>query len=453
MSIFKREGREEDDLMFRPKTRERHRAGIYVLAVLFAAPCTGAADDFEREPINYSEATPANAITRLQKRLDTRQARLSFDDEQGYLRSLLKELGVPKSSQVLVFSKTSLQRHRIAPTRPRALYFSDDLYLGYCRAGNALEISAVDPQLGAVFYTLDQQDVARPRFVRQTDSCLLCHGSSQTRGIPGHVLRSVFPDREGHPILSAGTVRIDQTSSLETRWGGWYVTGTHGKQLHRGNLIFRDGREPHQVANLGGLNVIDLAGRFDTSAYPTGHSDIVALMVLEHQVEMHNLIACANMQTRLALHDEAALNNELGRAADYQSETTYRRLKSVGEPLLRYLLYSGEAKLTEKIRGTSGFAEEFARRGPRDSRGRSLRDFDLERRLFKYPCSYLIYSEAFDSMVGPIKEYVLRRLYAVLQGRDYTRDYEHLTADDRQAILEILRATKKDLPAYWNTGP
>lgn len=422
---------------------------ICSLAVLAAWCAPAPADEFERAPINYSAARPVNAITRLQERLDAGQARLTFDPEQGYLRSLLKELGVPESSQVLVFTKTSLQRHRISPKTPRALYFNDDLYIGYCRAGSVMEVSAADAELGTVFYTLDQQPAERPKLVRQTDSCLLCHGSSQTRGVPGHLIRSVYPDAEGHPVLSAGSFRIDQTSPLDKRWGGWYVTGTHGQQAHLGNLILKERREPEEVAKLGGLNVTDLGSRFDTSAYPTPHSDLVALMVLEHQAEMHNLITRASFQTRLALFDEVALNKELGRPADYQSETTYRRLRSVGEPLLKYLLCAGEAKLTDKVQGTSAFAAEFASRGPRDRHGRSLRDLDLEQRLFKYPCSYLIYSEAFDGMAPTIKEYVLQRLFTILQGRDYTGDYEHLGAADRQAILEILRDTKPDLPAYW----
>jgi hypothetical protein len=428
----------------------------WTITFLLVTCCLGssaaAADDFEREPINYSAAKPVNAITRLQEKIDAGTVQLGFDAEKGYLDSLLKELAIPESSQVLVFSKTSLQRHRIGPKTPRALYFNDDLYLGYCRVGSVMEVSAVDPELGTVFYTLDQQDMKRPRFVRQTDSCLLCHGSSQTRGVPGHLLRSVYPDREGHPVLSSGSARIDHTSPLEKRWGGWYVTGTHGRQPHLGNLILPERREPEEVASLGGLNVTDLSDRFDTSHYPTGHSDIVALLVLEHQAEMHNLITRAHFQTRLALHDEAALNKELGRSEGYRSETTYRRIKSVGEPLLKYLLCSGEAKLTEKVQGTTSFAADFVKQGPRDRQGRSLRDLDLEQRLFKYPCSYLIYSDAFNGMAASVKEYVLKRLHEVLTGRDYSRDYDHLTDADRLALLEILRDTLPDLPAYWRTA-
>src|SRR5207302_8884790 len=132
--------------------------------------------------------------------------------------------------------------------------------------------------------------------------------------------------------------------------------------------------------------------------------------------------------------------------ADYRSESTPSRIKNAGEPLLKYLLFSGETGLTDRVRGTSGFAEEFCQRGPRDSRGRSLRDFDLQRRLFKYPCSYLIYSAAFDSLPGPVKDYVLHRLWEVLNGKDTSAEFAHLTTADRRAMLEILVTTKPNLP-------
>src|SRR5437660_3788546 len=163
----------------------RWLAGL-VLSLVLAAP-VAATDDFEREPIHYSQARPDNVVSRLQQRIDAGLAKPVFDPSMGYARWLLKELDVPLSSQMLVFSKTSMQRNRISPKTPRALYFNDDVYVGYCQNGHVMEVSAVDPQLGAVFYTLDQDPDEKPHFVRQTDACLLCHGSSQTRGIPGHL--------------------------------------------------------------------------------------------------------------------------------------------------------------------------------------------------------------------------------------------------------------------------
>ncbi len=407
------------------------------------------AGDFEREPINYSKTPANNTVSRLQQRIDAGQITLTYEDQGGYLRSLLHELNVPVSSQTLVFSKTSLQRERIKPTTPRALYFSDDTYVGYCQNGTVLEVTAIDPKLGSVFYSFDQEKVDKPKFTRQSDSCLICHGSSMNHGFPGQLLRSVYSDGDGYPILASGSYNIDQTSPLENRWGGWYVTGTSGKQKHLGNLIVRGRRRPEDVDNTPNLNCTDLGKYFKTELYPSPHSDIVALMVLEHQSEMHNLLARASFQTRIALYEAVELNKALGRPLDYRSESTTSRIKSAGEPLVKYLFFSGEARLTDPIKGTSGFAEEFVKRGPRDRSGRSLRDLDLKTRLFKYPCSYLIYSESFDVLPDEVKDYVLGRVHDILSGKDTSKEFAHLSVADRTAILEILRATKPNLPKDW----
>jgi hypothetical protein len=211
----------------------------------------------------------------------------------------------------------------------------------------------------------------------------------------------------------------------------------------------QDRSNPEAADNADGVNVTDLRDRFTTAYYPTGHSDLVALMVLEHQTEAHNRLTRANFLTRQALHDEAVYNKAFERPADYRSESFAGRLKSAGEPLVKYLLFCEEAKLTGPVRGTSGFAEEFAKRGPFDAQGRSLRQFDLERRLFKYPCSYVIFSAAFDALPGPVKDYTLRRLWEVLTGKDTSPDFAHLSADDRRAVLDVLRQTKPNLPDYW----
>ena len=416
---------------------------------LGAATAAGAADDFDREPIRYSESTPDNAVSRLQQRLEAGKVQLTRDKRSGYLRSVLKELRVPVSSQMLVYSKTSLQRNRISPRTPRALYFSDDAYVGYCAGGDVLELSAVDPRLGTVFYTLEQDAEAKPRLVRQTDRCTLCHASSQTRGVAGHVVRSVFSDPDGYPILSAGTYRVDPTTPLEKRWGGWYVTGTHGKQTHLGNLIVRTRNVDPPVDNKAGLNVTDLGDRFRRSAYPTGHSDIVALLVMEHQTDAQNALTRASFETRQALHAEEALNKEMGLPATNRWKSTEGRIRSVGDDLLKALLFVDEAPLAGKVGGTSSFAADFAGRGPRDGRGRSLRDFDLEKRLFRHPCSYLIYSPSFDALPVPVRDHVLGRLWKVLTGADDGKEFARLSAADRKAIREILVATKPSLPASW----
>lgn len=426
-----------------------------LLAVLgMSLVCGGASgQDFEREPINYVTASEDNPVSQLQARLNSGETKLTFDDRVGYLKAVLHELGVSESSQMLVFSKTSLQRHRIAPKTPRAIYFNDDVYVGFCQDGDVAEFSAVDPQLGTVFYTLDQEQSDKPRFTRQNDNCLLCHASTQTRSVPGHLVRSVYVDQAGFPVFAMGTHRIDHTSPLAKRWGGWYVTGTHGEQTHLGNLIVSGKQVREPVDNTSGHNVTDLSSRLETSAYLTPHSDLVALMVLEHQAETHNLITRASFTTREALHAESRLNKDINEPAGHRWQSTTTRIQSAGNELVKFLLFSGEAPLTAKLHGTSSFADEFAARGPRDMQQRSLRDFDLERRLFQYPCSYLIYSRSFDALPRESKDFVYRRLWEVLSGADQTKDFAHLSITDRTAIREILTATKPGLPDYWKTSP
>jgi hypothetical protein len=420
---------------------------LILLAIVACAP-QAHAEDFDGPPINYSTGTPDNAVTRLQKRMDAGDVKLTFTDEHGYLPAVLKELKVPVSSQTLVFSKTSMQRDRISPRTPRAVYFNDEVYLGFCRLGEVMEVAVPDAKLGTVFYTLTQEPVARPRFQRQTDNCLACH-VSRHQGIPALVVRSVYPDREGNPILSGGSFRTDHSSPLKERWGGWYVTGTHGRQTHLGNLILPKRSVPDDLTNDAGLNVTDLKTRTDPGMYLSPHSDLVALMVLEHQAELHNRITAANYQTRLA-HRDADVINELDNAPKGRlTESTARRVDTAAEQLVKYLLFNDEVKLTDPIKGTSGFTEEFAKAGPRDRKGRSLRDFDLTTRLFKYPCSYLIYSPGFDALPAEVKDYVLEKLWEVVNNMESGDDYRHLSAEDRRAIREILVATKPDLPDYW----
>lgn len=415
------------------------------LLVLLAT--SASAQDFEREPIEYSKRQPENRVSRLIADLQTEKRSLKRDDQFGYLPSLLEALDVPRASQVLVFSKTSLQRQKIAPRTPRAIYFSDDTYVGFCQGGEVLEVSTIDNDLGAVFYTLES-DAVRPRITRQTDNCLICHGSSSTKYVPGHVVRSVFSDGMGMPILSSGSYRTDHTSPFEQRWGGWYVTGTHGDQKHLGNLIVRGRIRPEEVDNAAGQNVTDLAKWFDTSEYLTPHSDLVALLVLEHQAMAHNLITQANFGTRQALHFDRALSKDLGEDSAELRASTKSRIKSVCEPLVEYLLFSEEAPLTAEIKGTSDFAAEFVKTGARDKQGRSLREFDLRTRMFKHPCSYLIYTDSVLKLPTEAKEYVFRRIREVLTSEDTGDKFKHLTALDRAAILQILAETH---PAFHSS--
>lgn len=402
----------------------------------------------EHDAIEYSKRPVDDPVARLQKRLNSGEAKLEFVGDRGYLESVLNALSVPVESQVLVFSKTSFQAPRIAPRLPRALYFNDDVSVGWVRGGDVLELAAVDPRQGVIFYTLDQDPTGKPRFERR-DTCLQCHQSGATEGVPGLMVRSVFPEPSGMPQFHAGTFVTDHRSPLKERWGGWYVSGTHGADTHMGNAVVRDREKPGVLESEGTQNLTSLQGRFDTGAYPTPHSDIVALMVLEHQTRMTNLITRLAFETRMALHDNAAINKALGRPAGEMSESTIRRIHSPAEELVEYMLFANEARWTEPLKGVSGFAEKFAEGGVRSSDGRSLRDLDLRTRLMRYPCSFLIYSEAFENLPPMAKERVYRRLWEVLVGQEESPKFASLSKADRAAVRGILFATKADLPDYW----
>ena len=405
--------------------------------------------EFERPPISYHQANVSDPIAVLQKRIDEGKAELSYDGDFGYLKSLLDALDVPVSSQGLVYSKTSFQLKKIDPKHPRAVYFNDRVYVGYVQQGDVLELASVDPDNGVVFYTLSQQRSNKPTFVRDRGQCLTCHASSRTAGVPGVLVRSVFVSPSGQLMLGTRAYTTDHRSPLRERWGGWYITGSHGNDLHLGNVTIANRREADQVDLAAGANLEKLDKYVDTSPYLSPYSDLVALMVLEHQTQVQNLITRAHFETRIAKHYDQVMNEMLERPEGHQSDTTKRRIDRVAEQLVDYLLLVDEYRLAAPVRGVSGFAEAFSRRGPQDRQGRSLRELDLNKRLFKYPCSYLIYSPSFDHMPAAVRLVVYDKLWNVLTGKDDRPKYSHLTRADRQAILEILRDTKKGLPAKW----
>jgi hypothetical protein len=406
---------------------------------------------FDEAPVNYDKGPVDNPITRLQAKLDAGEAKLEYSDRLGYLPSVLENLGISTTSQMLVFSKTSFQLRQISPSTPRSLNFSDDMYIGAVQQGEVVEISAVDARMGAIFYSLPQTKTKNPKFTRLTHSCTSCHASSLSKGVPGHVVRSVYTASTGHPILSMGTYRTDHTSPLKERWGGWYVTGNSGGQGHLGNVTVEETSDRDSLDLKPGTNAQTLDRWVDTSPYLTPHSDIVALMVLEHQTLMHNFITRANFLTQVTLRDSRIMNKMLERPVDYHSDSTKRRIVNAGEPLVKYMLFVDEYKLTDPVKGTSGFREHFANLGQRDSKGRSLRDFDLKTRMFKFPCSYLIYSESFDKLPENVKTYVYKRLHEVLTGADQSEEFSHISSANRKAILEILLETKQGLPSDWKS--
>jgi hypothetical protein len=421
-------------------------AAAFTLILAAAVALPGASTDSAgaRQTLAVSAT---DVVSTLIKRIESGQTHLVYDEQHGYLTSVLRELDISPSSQTLVFSKTSLQLDGISSRTPRAIYFNDDVYVAWIQGGDLLEISAVDPKLGATFYVLPQREEGLNKLVRVPNQCLQCHQSSMTRGVPGHIMRSVRLQSDGKPDPSAPSFLTTDQSPLRERWGGWYVSGTHGSKQHMGNLGPPADSKDHADTPLrqqSGGNITDLSLLFDVFPYLTPHSDIVALMVLAHQIHVHNEITRAGREVEAILDEEKKLREYAGAVPD-MTGMTERRIAASVEPLVQALLFSGEAPLTASVKGSSTFAEDFKTRGPRDKKGRSLRDFDLRRRLMRHPCSYLIYSEAFDSLPPPARDGALRRIAEILLGHDSSPEYAHLTAADRRAIREILTET---LPAF-----
>jgi hypothetical protein len=381
--------------------------------------------------IAYATAPVSDPVAQLNDKLQRGEVTLEKDEHSGYLPSVLSALGVSRDSQVLVFSKTSFQAPRINPTNPRAIFFNDTVSIGWVRGGPVMEFIAQDPKQGSIFYTLEQSQSGKPHFERN-DTCVACHVSDATHFVPGLFIGSVFPSPNGTTMYGPAYT-TDHRSPFEMRWGGWFVTGEHQATRHMGNAVATDSSDLGAMITPESVHVTNLTGRFDMTGYLSPYSDIVALLVLEHQAQMLNLITRVGWESRVG--------------PDAQ-----RTFAATVVDLVDYLLFVDESPLPGPIAGPTPFAKRFAESGPRDSKGRSLRDLDLTRRLLKYPCSYLIYSEPFDALPDAAKSAVYQRLWDVLNGRDTAAVYNVLSPEDRTAIIEILRDTKKDLPSYWLVG-
>ena len=416
---------------------------LFVLGVVSApidAQRAGAFRGSTEDPaIKYSTAPLNNLVADVNRRLQEGALQLTFDGRSGYLRSALDALQIPVDSQLLVFSRASLQGRQISEQNPRALFFNDRVALGWVRDGDIIEVAAHDESAGVVFYTLEQRQDATagtPQFKRAFQ-CLGCHMAGDTLGVPGLLMFSTpRPDpSQGFSLPRA----VDHSDSLGRRFGGWFVTGSTGSTTHLGNgAAALDGRASRELTSVTGL--------FDADGYRALSSDIVAHLVFTHQVGMTNLLTRAGWQARAAdplLHPPFT-------SSPGEEERIALMMKGVASEVVDYLLFIDEARLTDRVRGQSGFAERFSRLGPRDKRGRTLYDLDLDRRLLKYPCSYLIYSPAFDALPPGAKDPIYRRLWDVLSGQEQEARYQSaLSRADRQAIVEILRDTKKDLPGYF----
>ncbi|HEY6508523.1 MAG TPA: hypothetical protein VIY56_10960 [Vicinamibacterales bacterium] len=389
----------------------------------------GSADD---PAIQYSSAPLSTVVDDLNRRLEDGSARLTFEGRSGYLRSAIDALQLPIDSQLLLYSKGSLQGRLVSPASPRALFFNDRVALGWVRDGDLLEVAAHDARVGLVFYTLEQRPAQRPVFKREF-RCLGCHMTGDTAGIPGLLMFSSTTDPANDRDMRI--LPMDHRSAYGERFGGWFVTGSVGSARHLGNQVpALQTRRVDEVASVADL--------FDADGFVGTTSDVAALLTFSHQTQMTNLLTRASWEARAA---DPALHP----GGPQQAQLVASLMSGVADEVVDYMLFVDEAPLPNALGGGSGFAERMSAAGPRDRKGRSLHELDLTRRLMKYPCSYLIYSPAFDALPPLAKAPIYQRLWHVLSGQARDARYRSLSLADRQAIVEILTDTKPDLPSYF----
>jgi len=369
------------------------RVAALLLAAL-ALVAWGQVDELnvDNPAIQYTTRPVADPVAELNRKVLAGKLQLRFDDQRGYLPAILEALDIPVESQMAVFSKTSVQSMRISPQHPRAVYFNDSVAVGWVPRGT-IELTALDPRQGVVFYSVDQRkwttEGGRSQIFQRRTDCLHCHITESTGGVPGLLARSVFTGPDGTPMRIPRGIDTDLRTPFEKLWGGWYVSG-ESPAHHLGAV------EP----------------QYDPKTYPSPGSDIVALLVFQHQRRVTNLLVEAGWRARVGSSKLAETIHELGDA----------------------LAFADESPLPGKVRGSSDFTENFEARGP-------LRRFDLERRLMRDPVSYMIYSPAFDALPPEVRDRVYRRIWAVLN--------ERTSGEDRRAVSAILRETKPGLPEYF----
>ena len=405
-------------------------------------------EPFEEPPINYSATQTNDRATAINAAFQSRADEIRSLPAKKRLKWLLDELGVPVESQIFVFSKTSMQRDLINPETPRVLYFSDEAYVGWSVTGS-FEVSVFDAKLGTTFYLFDQHATKDEPLLARSGDCLLCH--SRHEHTPSLRTRTIFPDANGEPLSGSGSSNIAPSTPLAERWGGWYVTGTKAPFEHRGNLIGKKIDDFEGPAAQPTRNLLSLKGVVDTHRYLLNTSDVVPLLMHDHQVHVHNVLSTANQDARIALHRWPAMREILGLPANAPPQGSCLVVfDSQAEKILDAMLCRDEAAWpAEGIQGDGVFAPAYAKTSKPDAKGRSLRDLDLKTRLFRYRCSPLIYSQSFATLPTELRDIVLLRLSSGLRAFPPSPSFGHLTDDERIAIHEILTQTMPNLPAGW----
>ena len=389
--------------------------------------------DIDEPPHRYRQRTPQDRFTKMMEGFESGKIILDRGSEKAFLLSLLKVLEIPASSQMLVFSTTSLQLSLISPANPRALYFNEDVYLGYVPGGR-IEIVALDPELGGIFYIFDIPRGESPLRFERSERCMNCHADDNTGHVPGLVIKSVVPGPAGGSLTAYRLGMTGHGVPFEQRFGGWHLTGTHGITNHWGNLTGR--------LSAGSLTRIPNppGERFSYAKYPVSTSDVLPQLLHEHQAGFVNRVVEASYRARTALHASGGkLTAEQGAELDTQAEI-----------ITRYLLFADEAPLPDGgVEGDAAYKTDFLRIRRETAGGISLKDFDLRTRLFKHRCSYMIYSPVLAGLPKEMKQRVYQRLGKALNPDKLDKEFAYLPLTEKKAIQDILKATLKDLPEDW----
>lgn len=380
---------------------------------------------FGEPPHLYWQARPRDAFSKWLEHVRSGELLPGGVDGRTQLRVLLKRLDVPESSQLLAYSATSLQSGLILPSNPRAVYFSEEVYVGFVPGGR-LEVAAIDPVLGPVFY-LVRIDAAGRAEATRSERCMNCHAGRASQGVPGLVAESVIATPSSGASLDGFRREVTgHTIPLKQRLGGWHVTGAHEEGPHLGNLLGE--------AVDGGYRTVPNppGGRFSWDRYPARTSDLLAHLVFEHQLGFHNLVTLGTYRTRDAL---AAGNGGV-------SPGHGRELDEIALRIVRYILFADEASLPEGgVRPDPVYRDAFVSRRLAGASGKSLRDLDLVGRLFKHRCSYMIYTSGFVSMPGEMKRRVISTLESALRESGGPGEFDYIPAAEKEAIRTILTET------------
>ena len=386
--------------------------------------------DYKAPPHNYWEREPPDVFSALLKKLASGEVKLDTSDERSFARSVLAALDVPVSSQLLLYSATSMQSERINARNPRALYFNEDVYVGVV-PGGLVEVLSIDPEIGGVFHVFNPPQPGVMPTVDRPTKCFNCHATNATQRLPGLIAESVAPLPNGGSYESYRGKEQGHQIPLAVRFGGWHVTsakpfgqtkeGAYAQTTPNGVRITRI--KPGEMSDLG--------------KYLLPTSDILAHLVHEHQLGFDNRVIQA-----------AYLGREMEAKGSARTFADDARLNDKARELVRYVLFADEAKLPAGgIVGDPQFAKDFARNKKAIASGASLKDFDLKTRMFKHRCSYMIYTPQWQKMPAIIKTKVYAGMKGALSGKN--RDYAYLPADERLGIVAILRETLPDLPADW----